>query len=325
MNVANLNLSNRLLRAVRTQALAARPAPAVAPGAATALASTTATGATVPLNLPPDVTDWLANLSLLYGMPFEYLVPDVRLLPIESIRFFYIDPNWIRRAIDGALSIGTTSSRDNVFNEAFYEQVYDAVQAAIPLVRQTLRGAKQPGQITVGATTSGFLFRSAVVAGYPGLEVIPTLGGKPVPILRLDRVSSDIMLALFNGVPDHVEVRQPPEGLHFGISRAKGASVFTLFLRWLQPADVAGNQIDLNVPPHQPPTQPLKLNDAPMRTGASQPPGVIDVTKTASLITTTLGTAYLGPNSVFTSAEFAIEMVLSAGVQPYDVKAGANS
>jgi hypothetical protein len=152
-----------------------------------------------------------------------------------------------------------------------------------------------------------------------------------VPILRLDRVSNDIMLALFNGVPDHVEIRQPPEGLHFGISRAKGASVFTLFLRWLghssplQRADVAGNQIDLNVPPHQPPTQPLKLNDAPMRTGASQPPGVIDVTKTASLITTTLGTACLGPNSVFTSAEFAIEMVLSAGVQPYDVKAGANS
>jgi hypothetical protein len=334
MNVANLNLSNRLLRAVRTQALAARPAPAAAPGAATALASTTATAATVPLNLPPDVTDWLANLSLLYGVPFEYLVPDVRLLPIESIRFFYIDPNWIRRAIDGALSIGTTSTRDNVFNEVFYEQVYDAVQAAIPLVRQTLRNAEQPAQITVGATTSGFLFRSAVVAGYPGLEVVPTLGGNPVPILRLDRVSNDIMLALFNGVPDHVKIRQPPEGLHFGIDRAKGASVFNIHLRWLghssplQSADVAGNQIDLNVPPQKPPKPPIKpwvVNNAPMRSGTGQPPGVIDVTKTANLITTTLSSAYLGPNSVFTSAEFAIEMVLSAGVQPYDVKAGGNS
>jgi hypothetical protein len=332
MNLANLNLSSRLLRAVRTQALAARQASAPVPGVTAGLASTTTTAATVPLNLPPEITGWLANLSLLYGMPFEYLVPDIRLLPIESIRFFYIDPNWIRRAIDGALSIGTTSTRDNVFNEAFFEQVYAAVQAAIPLVRQTLRGAEQPTQFIVGATTSGFLFRSAVVSGYPGLEVVPTLDGNPVPILRLDRISNDIMLALFNGVPDHIEIRQPPEGLHFGINRAKDASVFTLHLRWLghsnplQAADIAGNQIDLDVPPHQPPNRPLKLTNAPMRTGTGQP-GVIDIANTASLLTTTLGTVYLGPDSVFTSAEFAVEMVLSAGVQPYDVKAkpGGNS
>jgi hypothetical protein len=314
MNVAELDLPSRLLHAVRTQAIAARSAHTLA-----------AAAPAVPLDLPPAVTDWLANLSLLYGLPFEYLVPDVRLLPPESIRFFYIDPNWIRRAIDGALSVGTTSTRDNVFNEAFYEQVYAAVQAAIPLVRQTLRGAEQPSQFVVGATTSGFLFRSAAVSGYPGLEVVPTdASGNRVPILRLDRVSPDIMLALFNGVPARVEIRQPAEGLHFGISRAKGASTFTLHLRWLghsqplQAADIAGTQIDLGVPPKQPPAKPLLLNNAPMRTGNGAP-GVIDVSGTASLLTTTLGTTYLGPNSVFTSAEFAIEMVLSAGVQPYDV------
>lgn len=320
MSAATINLPRRMMRAISQHALVATgqtPAPSFASAGANS----------VPLNLPDSITDWLARLALLYGVPFEYLVPDVRLLPVETIRFFYIDPNWILRAIDGALSIGTTSSRDNVFNETFYQEVYAAVQAAIPQVRQTVQGSQALEQITVGATTTGFLFRSAVVSGYPGIEVVPTYQGKPVPILRLDRLSNDIMLALFNGLPDHVEIRQPPEGLHFGITRAPGASTFSLYLRWLghssplQAPDVAGDQIDLNVPPQQPPIKPWKLATAPIRTGANQPPGVIDVTGTTSLITTTLGTAYLGPNSVFTSAEFAVEMVLSAGVQSYDVKA----
>jgi len=280
------------------------------------------TSDSVPLFLPDSVTDWLAQLALLYGVPFEYLVPDIRLLPTESLRFFYIDPNWILRAIDGAMSIGTTSSRENVFNEAFYQQVYAAVLAAIPRVRQTVQGTQQPQNLIAGATTTGFLFRSAVVSGYPGLEVIPTYQGAAVPILRLDRLSSDIMLALFNGVPDNILIRQPPEGLSFGITRAPGASVFNLFLRWLgytqNPADVAGTQIF--------PTRgnPLQLQNAPLRSGTGSQPGVIDVTTTASQIITTLGTTYLGPNQVFTSAEFAVEMVLSAGVQTYDVDPTGN-
>jgi hypothetical protein len=320
MSAATINLPRRMMRAISQHAL-------VATGRTPALECASPGANSVPLNLPDSITDWLARLSLLYGVPFEYLVPDIRLLPVETIRFFYIDPNWILRAIDGALSIGTTSSRDNVFNETFYQEVYAAVQAAIPQVRQTVQGSQALEQITVGATTTGFLFRSAVVSGYPGIEIVPTYQQKPVPILRLDRLSNDIMLALFNGLPDHIEIRQPPEGLHFGITRATGASTFSLYLRWLghssplQAADVAGNQIDLNVPPQQPPIKPWKLTGAPIRTGESQPPGVIDVTGTTSLITTTLGTAYLGPNSVFTSAEFAVEMVLSAGVQSYDVKA----
>ena len=283
-------------------------------------ASASAGANSVPLNLPDSVTDWLAKLSLLYGVPFEYLVPDIRLLPVESIRFFYIDPNWILRAIDGALSIGTTSSRDNVFNETFYQEVYAAVQAAIPQVRQTVQGSTALEQITVGATTTGFLFRSAVVSGYPGIEVVPTYQQKPVPILRLDRLSNDIMLALFNGVPDHIEIRQPPEGLHFGITRAPSASTFSLYLRWLghtsNPNDVAGNQCPSK-------DAPLILKTAPLRT--SPPAGVIDVTGTTGQIIKTLGTTYLGPDQVFTSAEFAVEMVLSAGVQRYDVKLPGNS
>jgi hypothetical protein len=293
-------------------------------GLRTALAATAAATPEVPLNLPDPVTDWLAKLCLLYGVPFEYLVADARMLPNESIRFFYLDPNWLRRAIDGALSLGATSTRENVFNAAFYEQIYAAVQARIPQVRQSVRGVSQPDVITVGATTSGFLFRSAVVAGYPGLEVVPTLARVPVPILRMDRLSSDIMLVLFNGVPDHVDIRQPAEGLHFGITRQSARlDEFSLYLRWLghtsQSVDVAGTQIDRGSPPQQPPKDAWKLDKLPMRTGRNQPAGVIDITGTRSAIIAAMGAKYLGANQSFTSAELAVEMVLSAGVQPFDV------
>lgn len=338
MNAANLNLSHRLKQAVGQHALAranARSARVAQSNGKSASAHSNAESSSraepdflkastqaaaddpVPLYLPDSITDWLAKLSLLYGVPFEYLVPDVRLLPVESLRFFYMDPNWLQRAIDGALSIGTTSSRDNVFNEAFYQQVYAAVQAAIPRVRQTVQGSAQPAELIAGATTTGFLFRSAVVSGYPGLEVIPTYQGNAVPILRLDRISSDIMLALFNGVPDNVLIRQPAEGLHFGITRAPNATVFNLYLRWLghtdNSSDVAGTQIDPSG------NDPLQLIGAPLRTGAGSQPGVVDVSTTTSQIISTLGTAYLGTNQTFTSAEFAVEMVLSAGVQAYKV------
>lgn len=299
------------------------------PGQASAGAVSNA-AADVPLDLPDSIVTWLANLALLYGVPFEYLVPDARLLPNESIRFFYVDPNWIRRAIDGVLSLGATSTRENVFNQAFFEQIYAAVQARIPQVRQDVRGVPQPAKLTVGATISGFLFRSAIVSGYPGIEVVPTFDCTPVPILRMDRLSSDVMLVLFNGVPDRIEIRQPSEGLHFGIVRnPPGGNTFTMYLRWLghttQANDVAGQQILTN-PPNQ---QSVLTIPAPMRTSATNPPGtttspgVVDVTGAVAAAVGRMGTTYLGPDGVFTSAEFAVEMVLAAGVQPWAVNVSA--
>ena len=48
---------------------------------------------------------WLAGLQTLAGVPFAYLVPDARMLPPESIRFFAVDPNWTTALTDGALSL----------------------------------------------------------------------------------------------------------------------------------------------------------------------------------------------------------------------------
>jgi hypothetical protein len=37
--------------------------------------------------LPPYMESFLAHIRMLVGVPFEYLIPDDRLLPPESIRF----------------------------------------------------------------------------------------------------------------------------------------------------------------------------------------------------------------------------------------------
>lgn len=167
-------------------------------------------------NAPPkDLVNWLAQLTLLQGVPFEYLVPYSALLPHESIRFFYIDENWQDRMVDGAISVGVSSTQDNMFNAAWYEALYAEVQAQRLKIRTDMRN--QSALSTADSVISGFLFRSIVVEAWPGIEIIGTKDGIPLPILRMDRLSSGVLLCLFAGVPDDVQFIEPGEGLHFGL------------------------------------------------------------------------------------------------------------
>lgn len=55
--------------------------------------------------IPEAVFNWLKEIPLLKGIPFHYLIADERLLPIDSIRFFQINWQWIWAFIDGAFSL----------------------------------------------------------------------------------------------------------------------------------------------------------------------------------------------------------------------------
>ena len=63
--------------------------------------------------MPPYMELFLSHLRLLVGVPFDYLVPDERLLPDESIRFFYIDRSWTDRLLDGAIAVGKIGDASN--------------------------------------------------------------------------------------------------------------------------------------------------------------------------------------------------------------------
>jgi len=107
-------------------------------------------GPTAALELPEIVSSWFENLILLEGVPFSYLVPDERMLPAESIRFFQVDPIWIECLVDGAFSIGRVLESDHKLDR---------------LHKENNLGDVLPER------SSGFLLRSEVVAGWPGLQV----------------------------------------------------------------------------------------------------------------------------------------------------------
>ncbi|MCZ6672540.1 MAG: hypothetical protein O7C75_06325, partial [Verrucomicrobia bacterium] len=168
--------------------------------------------------LPEHVTNWLSRLRLLYGVPFEYLVPDERLLPKESIRFFYIDRNWTDRMLDGALSVGKTSSREHAHHHAVKDLVVEEVDNEERKIRYKLRNAAAPNLSGGGKTLTGFLLRSRAVSGWPGLEVTATdANDGSLNLLRMDRLAPSLLLCIFDDIPDSVIIEEPREGIQFGV------------------------------------------------------------------------------------------------------------
>jgi hypothetical protein len=260
--------------------------------------------------VPMDIQDWLGRLLLLYGVPFHYLVPDEDMLPPESIRFFYLDPGWIKCLLEGACGVGRSSTVDDLLDQHLRNQFLDYAGKKASEVRAGKKG-------DLRWPLSGFLLRSLVVEGWQGLEMkaagVDGQGNRldPIEPLRIDRLSPEIMLCIFNGKVTDIEITQPPEGMHFGAS-AKGGNAFQkLHLRKLFPADAAGDELDQTLVP---------VTDVPMRAGVQR---VIDVQKLANQMQSALngvraidGTA----NGRFTSAEFGVQMVESPGKAVFTVK-----
>ena len=263
--------------------------------------------------LPDNLKNWLAQLTLLYGVPIEYMVPDIRLLPIESIRFFYLDRNWLDRLVDGAMSVGVLSSSEAVFNLTFFKNIYDQIDQAQVTLRSSLRGVSPAGSGEAGGPITGLIFRSQVVADFPGMEINATQGGKMLQILRMDTLSSNTLLCLFAGVPDKVEFIQPGEGLHCGLfpnDPPQEGSDFHIFLRGLGAGRYpAGEQIEDE--------HGTKLKGyGAFRSGDDQPGGVVNVGDLVDNITDTLPPGALKDEKL-TSGGFAIQMTKTAQKQPY--------
>jgi hypothetical protein len=178
--------------------------------------------------LPEDARTWLGRLTLLYGVPFQYLVPDETMLQSESLRFFYVDPLWMEALLDGALSIGRPEDIRLLLNKTMAgTYADDLINEARKIRPQQQAGpdgtvAEWKERPVEGAFQfSGFLLRSELVAGWRGLAVTAHEGprgresGKPLATLRLERLARDILFGLFEGHLQSLEILQPPEGLHF--------------------------------------------------------------------------------------------------------------
>ncbi|MFI6847814.1 hypothetical protein [Kitasatospora sp. NPDC050467] len=145
------------------------------------------------------VAEWLARLRLLYGVPFAHLVPSEAMLPPESLKFFHVDPGWLTALQAGAESLGVTGEADT---------------ALAALAAPWVASARH---VDGSWPQAGLLIRSALAIECPELIVRAWKGTEPVRLLRQDLLDADILLYLFDEVPDEVELSEPPEGLSFGI------------------------------------------------------------------------------------------------------------
>jgi hypothetical protein len=290
---------------------------------ASALANTSMNGTSDP---PEAVTDWLARLSLLYGVPFVYLVPDYRMLPPESIRWGFLDENWIARATDGAMAVGRTNTAAASLDCTLSLAVAQSVTLARGQVRAKLRGARSfrsradsrpsmPAETPVDGTVTVLLIRSAVVSGYPGMEVRGLDGeGKNVELLRMDHLAPDVLIVLFAELPASVELIEPPEGLHFGVRWNAAQTQITTLLRSLQSATLGQQVLDGKTP---------VAVDLQFRADSAS--NVLDMTQSMQSIVAGLHKYDGYEGSSLPPAEMAIEMVRAAGLQRFIPGAGTCS
>ena len=87
-----------------------------------------------------------------------------------------------------------------------------------------------------GGNLTGFLLRSSIVRDFPGIEVqafeAPGFTGDHrskayngqyrVELLKAKRLSSTIIMYIFNGLPTHLRIKEPSEGLRLGLEKDAG-------------------------------------------------------------------------------------------------------
>ena len=228
--------------------------------------------------MPDDISKWLERLNLLYGIPFNYLVSDERMLPVESFRFFYIDENWMMNLLDGACSLGRNTKSDINHDKTKFN------------FSDTNR--------------TGFLLRSSLVEGWPGLVVTAFNDQTPLTVLRMERLAKDVLLCIFDGNFNKLEIQEPKESLHLGADEGS-AGKYTKELRGLGIGKTAAGEVIAGI----------KI-DVPVRDNGLR---VVDVSKLVDNLKQGLkAKGELGDN--FTSAELALEMVESARMGVFDNK-----
>ncbi|KAK1238134.1 hypothetical protein MKX08_002713 [Trichoderma sp. CBMAI-0020] len=184
------------------------------------------------------IYSWILDKVHLANVPAHYLIPDLSFLPQETLRFFFIDDNWIDALIDGALSLA---------NHWSYAPDMDKSRTAIKLaINERLRTPDESlGGWHVPMPRYGFLLRSQLLVQFPDIAVeavfsetrsepISKTGGNyraqapanmPLkqPILVRRRLAPDTMYCLFDTAPPDLRriiLRMPPHQQCFKIGQA---------------------------------------------------------------------------------------------------------
>jgi hypothetical protein len=182
-------------------------------------------------DIPTAIANWFQDLQLLKNVPFNYLVPDARLLPPESLRFFWVDSYWVDCLQDGAFSVGRVTKED----------------LRLDVQSRSLPESKTQSDKTI----TGFLLNSEVVSGWPGLEiegyVNPVTGTdfvgpeNKLTILRRDLLSDNILLCFFDREVKTLDLALQGSSVNCGVDSIKKGTKITKGLRQLDGKQTTGN------------------------------------------------------------------------------------
>ncbi|MEE1754432.1 hypothetical protein [Streptomyces sp. SP18CS02] len=226
------------------------------------------------------VTAWLDALRRLELLSLSHLVPDPRALPAESIRFAYLDPAWVRAAVDGALSVGVGHTLDADLNAL----------------------ATGGGPVPKCAV----LINSSLVANWPHTIATAYKGTEAVEAVRDAVFGLETRLLLFPEVIDRFELAEPPRGLCFGLS-----DIGTIELREIT-GDRIGHPMGEFPPP--PPADDSRFRRF-LRPGGKD---VLNVDGTGDALVPALSTAHgLTGGRRISSAQFALQMIDAPQVQNF--------
>lgn len=211
---------------------------------------------------------WLNRLRTLNGVPFDCLVPDQRMLPPESLRLFHVDRGWLDALLDGARSLDRHRDADAA-TDAELDGLLDAL-GPVP--------------------AAGLLLRSALVPGWPALRFEAVAGSTPVEVLRSESMGADVLLMLFDRMPDRLTLSEPPQGLHFGVDGRSTATVALRSLAGQTGTPLAGRTV----------AAPVTTTPAGAR--------VLDAGALATLLARELARE-IAPRTTITPAEFAVQLI----------------
>lgn len=170
----------------------------------------------------------------LQDLPLEYLVPDSRMIPRESIRFFYLDEAWMKSFLFGAFNVA-------ILNDFEHTDYKDGARIFWEKAR-TYWG---------GETPFGFLMRSDVVSHFSAFTIsgVNQEGEQALPWCT--RQFGDCLLVLFKQEPVRVEIKKPHQLMHAGF--VSGNAELKLQLKSDQPdqfvtvpVNQKNNAIDIN-------------------------------------------------------------------------------
>lgn len=222
-------------------------------------------------------------LRVLDLVPFDHLVPDARMLPDESVRFFYVDEQWVTAVIDGAMSLGVSTRS--------HGQVQKAVHTAV--------ASRLVGNQAATIPRAGMVMRSQLAKGWPNLSMdIQNKQGRAIEMVRRELLAPDVMLCLFSDVPETVTFKEPHEDLYLGVIDDDD----NMDLRSLSHSPVGGQILSDG--------EPVKVK-VPLR--SAQHPDVVDIAALKSLL---IAERHLGVTDM-DGADLAVELFVSSVKQPF--------